>query len=152
MILAQPGTSPDHAWLAMAAFWLGAQPASGQTVTPAEDGTEIRPVEVECDGIGVSREAAIDRALANALAHAAATAQAALDMRRSAVHRGIEAPAPALSGISPESWREADAGAVFWRSAGHVLDYRVLSVEAAPGGGLLARVHAVIDIYRRDAE
>jgi hypothetical protein len=120
------------AWLAMAAFWLGAQAEAA-----SDDEAKIWPVEMVCDGVGVSRAAAIDHALANALARAGGADVAAdqtpldLDLPAGAVHRGSEAP-----------------GTVSSSAAGRVLRYRVLSVETVSGGGFLARVHAVLDIPR----
>jgi curli biogenesis system outer membrane secretion channel CsgG len=148
------------------------QRGSAQTLIPAGENTAaIKPVEVDCEGSGPSRDAAIAKALANALAQETGTdvgqATGSLSVQGNATTQSTshETKTSGMSSLLPGSMRgkqddksgseavnaQVAANAVVSSSGGHVVRYNVLSVQADPAGGFVARVHAVLAIYRREA-
>ncbi len=160
--------------------WLGGttslagQPVAPAPVPAAERSADIRPVEVDSEGTGPSAQAAINQALANALAQeggtdvAAATVTASLDVQTTArpAAAGVQAGSAGQPDFAPVALRQAptarpinagasgawSAGLVAGESGGHVLRFQVLRTEPMLGGGFHAKVHAVLAIYRRNEE
>jgi curli biogenesis system outer membrane secretion channel CsgG len=146
--------------------------AYAQALTPAGESTaDIKPVETDSEGSGPSRDAAIAKALANALAQETgvdvgqANASVSVQGTETSNSTSNETKDSGLSSLLPGSMKgkqddksgtaaingQVAANAVFSTSGGHVVRYSVLSVQADQGGGFTARVHAVLAIYRRQA-
>ena len=142
-----------------------------QALVPAgETSSVLKPVEVDAEGTGPSRDAAISKALANALAqetgvdisqvNVAGTLQgnAAADIASTETSNVGPAGHPAPNTVKQDDKSghasldaQVSVNAVASGSGGHVVRYSVLNVAAEPAGGFTARVHAVLAIYRRQA-
>jgi TolB-like protein len=162
--------------ISAAAIFLSLMPlhaaiADPQVAPPGEATSNIKPVEVDSEGEGPSRDAAVRDALSHALAQEGGVQVSSADLNLSAdahAKASSHEETTATSGNPGGLWTKSDhtsndqsssgnfsgqaaVGANLATSGGRVLRYNVISVQPAPEGGFVARVHAVLQIYRRAA-
>jgi TolB-like protein len=146
-----------------------AQTGAPAPVAPGESTSSFRAVEVDAEGTGPSRDAAIDKALANALRQETGTTvttetgSLSVDAGLRTAERSEGAATVGVGGAShPVAERGAGVAAestlqgkgaetaTVSGTAGRILRYSVISVSAAPEGGFVARVHATLELARRE--
>lgn len=150
---------------------LQAGPAIAQLAPARETTAALAPVEVDVEGQGPSPDAAIQKALNNAIAEQTGVAVAQGSVTED-VHVQAQVSGSSTTntnagvhGVLPQSMREktetldarvkADAAAGETVSAsfsgGRVKSYHVISNTALPSGAYVAKVHVVLELYRRQA-
>jgi len=144
------------------------RPAAPALAVAGEAAADLAPVEVDAEGSGPTRQAAIDRALSAALEQATGVSvlttstTSNLDLTgRAAVRTGSASSADAASMIvgppaktdsrhaSLDIGTATNEGKVVKASAGHIVSYKIISVESELGGGFTAKIHIQLEIVKR---
>ncbi len=157
--------------LSVLAWQPGYCQAAPGAVAPGEQSADFKAVEVDSEGSGASPDAAIAKALSNAVAEqtgvsvGAATLSGSVNATVTESTQSNSTSNSGMSGVLPPSMRvrqdgktktdslngQGAVGAVLSSSGGRVVRYHVISVTAAPGGGFTAKVHAVLELFARQA-
>lgn len=143
-------------------------PAAPALAAAGEAAADLAPVEVDAEGSGPTRQAAIDRALSAALEQATGVSvlttsiTSNLDLTgRGAMRANSASSADAASMIaappaktdSRHASLDIDAATneskVVKASIGHIASYTIISVEPELGGGFTAKIHAQLEIVKR---